>query len=80
MRRRKGGGRGPDFLFGYLIPAFFLALAGYQQVTDGAVDKYVLGALVLFGLGALGYRVDLIIEKYFAMKTGQGQGNREDDK
>ena len=81
MRKRQGNGKGPDIMFGYLIPMFFMALAGYQQVTSGAVDKYVLGGLFLFGLAALGYRVDVLLERYFISRSGgeqppmdQGQG------
>lgn len=61
-----------DALVGYVIPLFFVVLAGYQQITKGQIDKYVIGALLVFGLGALGYRVDLMFEKYLEMKARAG--------
>lgn len=68
-RRRKRSGVG-DTMLGLLIPAFLLALASYQQVTSGAVDKYVIGGLMVFGLAFLGYRVDTFIEKYLEIRAG----------
>jgi hypothetical protein len=68
-RRRDANTRRADALLGYIIPLFFVALGGYQQITTGAIDKYVIGALLVFGLGALGWRIDVWIEKYIEMKA-----------
>lgn len=59
-----------DTLFGYLIPAVFILFAGYQQITTGSIDKYVIGTLLVFGLGALGWRLDVIFETYLRAKYG----------
>lgn len=79
-RRRDKSIKGADALFGYLIPLFFVALAAYQQVTAGEVDKYVIGALLIFGLGALGWRIDVLLEKYYEAKTGQSNRGKENEK
>lgn len=73
-RRRDRGARIADTLFGYLIPLFFVVLAGYQQVTIGAVDKYVIAALLVFGLGALGWRVDVLFDGYMRARYGDQKG------
>lgn len=70
-RRRDRGSRGADTLFGYLIPLFFVVLAAYQQVTAGQIDKYVIGALLVFGLGALGWRIDVLLEGYMRARYRQ---------
>lgn len=62
--------RGADGLFGYLIPGFLMLLAGYQQISVGRVDKYVLAALVIFGLGALGWQLDSFFETYVRARYG----------
>jgi hypothetical protein len=61
---------------GYLIPLFFVAVAGYQEVHDGHIDKYVIGALLVFGLGSLGWRIDSILENWVAAR-GKGNGSSE---
>lgn len=52
-----------------MIPTFFLFLAGYQEVHDGQIDKYVIGALLIFGLGSLGWRLDVLFEKYWEARA-----------
>jgi hypothetical protein len=69
-RRRDTNSRRADALLGYMIPIFFLALASYQEVHDGKIDKYVIGALLVFGLGALGWRIDVLFEKYIEARAG----------
>lgn len=69
-RRRDKSTRRADALLGYLIPIFFVALASYQQVATGKIDKYVIGVLLIFGLGALGWRIDVLFEKYVEMRVG----------
>lgn len=69
-RRRSKSTRGADALMGYLIPVFFVLLASYQQVTKGHIDREVFGALVIFGLGALGWRLDLMFGEYLRAKYG----------
>lgn len=83
-RRRRGGAqRGADAVMGWLIPFAFIVLAGYQQVTEGKIDKYVIGVLLIFGLGALGWRIDLIAETYvkakYAVPAPGARKVREDD-
>jgi hypothetical protein len=69
-RRSNQNSRRADALLGYLIPLFFILLAGYQEVHDGQIDKYVIGALLVFGLGALGWRIDVLFEKYVEARAG----------
>jgi hypothetical protein len=71
-RRRDKNTRRSDALLGYLIPVFFVALGSYQQVTTGKIDRYVIGVLLVFGLGALGWRIDVLFEKYVEMRVAQG--------
>lgn len=78
-RRTTKSARRSDALVGYLIPVFFIVLAGYQQVTNDKIDKYVIGALVVFGLGALGYRIDTLFEKYLEARAA-GAFQPVDDK
>lgn len=72
-RRRDRNARRADALLGYVIPCFFVVLGGYQQVTTGHIDKYVIGVLLIFGLGALGWRIDVLFEKYVEMRVGTVQ-------
>lgn len=76
-RRRSKSSRGADAAFSYLIPGFFVVLAGYQQITQGAIDKYVIGSLMIFGLGALGWRLDVFFDTWVKAKYGQ---NNEENK
>jgi hypothetical protein len=71
-RRRDKNTRRSDALLGYLIPVFFVVLGAYQQVTVGKIDRYVIGVLLIFGLGALGWRIDVLFEKYVEMRVAQG--------
>lgn len=65
---------------GYLIPIAFIVLAGYQQATTGTIDKYVIGALLIFGLGALGWRLDILLETYMkARYPVPAPGRKEGD-
>lgn len=72
---RRRSGRGPDVLFSYLIPLVVIGLSIADFLRDGEVDRYLLGVLLIFGLGALGYRVDTLIEKYLDAKAGRGRDN-----
>lgn len=69
-RRTNKSSRRADALLGYMIPLFFVALATYQEVHDGTIDKYVIGALLVFGLGSLGWRIDVLFEKYVEARAG----------
>ena len=53
-----------DTFLGILIPMVLISIAVADFIRNGHVDKYLLGALVIFGLGALGWRVDVILEKW----------------
>jgi hypothetical protein len=68
--RRSASTRRADVLFGYLIPLFFMGLAAYQELKNNAIDKYVVGSLLVFGLGALGWRIDTMFERYLEAKAG----------
>lgn len=76
-RRRDKNTRRSDALLGYLIPLFFIGLAAYQQVTTQHIDKYVIGALLVFGLGSLGWRIDTLFEKYVEAKAAASKSERE---
>lgn len=67
-RTRNKNTKQADAIFSYIIPLFFMVLAGYQQVTSAQIDKYVIGALLVFGLGALGWRIDVLAERYWESK------------
>lgn len=69
-RRRNRSTRGADAAFGYVIPAFFVIVAAYQQFTQGTIDKYVVGCLLIFGLGALGWRLDVLFETWVRARYG----------
>lgn len=77
-RRRNNSSRRADALLGYMIPLFFLLLASYQEVHDGQIDKYVIGALMVFGLGALGWRIDVLFEKYVEARAGVSSAKEDD--
>ena len=57
-----------------LIPLTLVGLAVADFLRDGQVDKYLIGSLMIFGLGALGYRVDTIIERYLEAKAAAQGG------
>jgi len=76
-RRTTQNSRTADALLGYMIPLFFIALAAYQEVHDGKIDKYVIGALLVFGLGALGWRIDVLFEKYVEARAGVSSHEEE---
>jgi len=84
-RRANKASRGADALLGYVIPLFFVAVAAYQEIHDKQIDKYVIGALLIFGLGALGWRIDVLFEQYIEAKAASQAalkdvtGNDSDD-
>lgn len=78
-RRRDRSSRRADALFAYLIPLFFMGLAAYQEVRFNAVDKYVVGSLLVFGLGALGWKIDTLFEKYLEARAGVRRSGDERD-
>lgn len=76
-RRRDKNTKRSDALFGYLIPLVVIGLSIGQFIRTGQIDKYLIGALLIFGLGSLGYRVDTIIEKYLEAKARAGSERDE---
>jgi hypothetical protein len=78
-RVRTKKSRGADGIFGYIIPAFLVLLAGYQQVVEHNVDKYVLVSLVIFGLGALGWQIDSFFETWVRAKYSQAEADKTGD-
>jgi hypothetical protein len=78
-RRRGQSTRRADALFGILIPAFFILLASYQEIKQGHVDKYTQGCLLVFGLGALGWRIDAGFERYLESRAGIRKDRDEHD-
>lgn len=76
-RRRNQDARRADALFGYLIPLVVIGLSIADFIPDQKIDKYLLGSLLIFGLGSLGYRVDVIIEKYLDSKNRGSSGGGE---
>jgi hypothetical protein len=73
-RKRTKGNQASDVLFGYLIPLLFIGIAVADFLNDGKIDKYIIGALLIFGLGALGWRVDVILERYFQARAAEVGG------
>lgn len=57
------------------IPLLFCVLAILDFVRDGQVDKYIIGVLLVIFLGASGYRIDTLIEKYIETKSRGSGGN-----
>lgn len=77
-RKNTRSSRRSDSVFGYLIPTVLIGLAVAQFVRDGQIDKYLIGALLIFGLGALGYRVDTLLETYITARAAlQDQPSKE---
>jgi hypothetical protein len=68
--RNRGRANAETYL-AVLIPTVFCVLAVLDFQRDGKIDKYLIGVLLIFGLAALGYRVDSIIEKYLDMRSGR---------
>lgn len=62
-----------EAFLGIFIPLLFAAIAVYQEVVDGRIDKYIIGALLVFGLGSLGWRIDVLLEKWLEAR-GRGVG------
>lgn len=77
-RKRDRAARRTDAFLGYLIPLFLIGLATYQQITDHHTDKYVIGALFVLCLGSLGWRIDIILEKYIEARAGVERSRRND--
>lgn len=72
--RRRRRSPGPDALFGYLIPLVVIGLSVADFARDGQVDKYLIGAMLVFGLGALGYRIDTLIQSYVERRLPDRDG------
>lgn len=66
-----------ESLLGVMIPFTVIGLSIADFIRDGQIDKYLIGALMIFGLGALGYRIDTLIEKYLDARTGSRNQDRE---
>jgi hypothetical protein len=69
--KRRRSTRGPEALLAYLIPLVFVGLAIADYAQHGSVDKYIVGALMVFGLGALGYRIDTMFELWLEARSGR---------
>lgn len=63
--------RTPNIFLGYLIPLVVVGLAIADFVPDQKVDKFLLGLLLIFGLGALGWRLDEIVGNAIAEKISE---------
>ena len=53
----------PAALLAYLIPLVMIGLTIADFIPDQKIDKFLIGALLIFGLGALGWRLDDILGK-----------------
>lgn len=53
----------PATLLAYLIPLVMIGLTVADFIPDQHIDKFLIGALLIFGLGALGWRLDDILGK-----------------
>lgn len=56
----------PASLLAYLIPLVLIGLTIADFVPDQKIDTFLIGALLIFGLGALGWRLEDIIGKQAA--------------
>lgn len=71
----------PAQLLAYLIPLVVVGLTIADFIPDQKIDKFLLGALLVFGLGALGWRLDDILGKDAAgaiKKNIPTSGNNDD--
>ena len=57
------------------IPLLFGVIAVLDFIRDGQIDKYIIGVLLVIFLGASGYRIDTLIEKYLDARAGRGGDN-----
>lgn len=53
----------PATMLAYLIPLVMIGLTVADFIPDQHIDKFLIGALLIFGLGALGWRLDDILGK-----------------
>lgn len=53
----------PTTLLAYLIPLTLVGLTIADFIPDQKIDKFLIGALLIFGLGALGWRLEDILGK-----------------
>lgn len=53
----------PATLLAYLIPLTLIGLTIADFIPDQKIDTFLIGALLIFGLGALGWRLDDILGK-----------------
>jgi di/tricarboxylate transporter len=53
----------PTTLLAYLIPLTLVGLTVADFIPDQKIDTFLIGALLIFGLGALGWRLEDIIGK-----------------
>jgi hypothetical protein len=79
-QQRKVSNRGPDVLFAYLIPLILCGLAIADFSDDGKIDKFLIGGLMVFGLGSLGYRIDTMFERYFEGRSSSGENSSQENK
>ena len=56
----------PTTLLAYLIPLTLVGLTIADFVPDQKIDTFLIGALLIFGLGALGWRLEDIVGKQAA--------------
>lgn len=56
-----------------------MALAGYQQVTTGTVQLWVIGSVVAFGLAALGWNIDSMFETWVLARERASKKLEEND-
>lgn len=53
----------PATLLAYIIPLTLIGLTIADFIPDQKIDTFLIGALLIFGLGALGWRLDDILGK-----------------
>lgn len=53
----------PASLLAYLIPLTLIGLTIADFIPDQKIDTFLIGALLVFGLGALGWRLEDIVGK-----------------
>jgi hypothetical protein len=69
----------PATLLAYLIPLVMIGLTVADFVPDQHIDKFLIGALLIFGLGALGWRLDDILGKDGANTISKSIGGSDSD-
>lgn len=66
-----------DSFISLIIPMVFVGISVYEEATGGDTSKWVVGALIIFGLAAAGNRFDGVIARVVEMHYGSRQNDEQ---